>query len=582
MARRGEQSGTLLLEGLAAAPGIGIGVAVVWVRTEPVFPEYSLHPDRIETEIERFERAARDALAQIDAIRRPLVGVEIVDSILSTQAMILEDRQLRDDVARRVRSERINAEWALGLEMRRLDRLFAEMEDAYLRERRADVRDAARRLLLNLLGHEPDRLVELRGPAVIVASDLSPAEVSQLDRERVAGIVTEAGGRTSHTAIVATSLGLPTVVGVDGATARIGDGDVVVVDGDTGRVIARPSAREVENERRRERSRAALERAWLRHAVLPAETRDGRRVRLCGNVDSARDLEALARHGARGVGLFRTEFLYLNRSTPPDEEEQFRHYRAVVLGARPDPAVIRTLDLGADKVPAGLPRRSEANPALGLRGIRVSLARPEILRVQLRAMLRAAAHGRLRILIPMVSGIEEIRRTRELLEDVRLELEGSGAGLASSVELGAMVETPAAAAVADALALEVDFLSIGTNDLIQYTVAVDRENESVAYLYDGLHPAVLRAVRGVVDAAHAAGRPVAVCGELAADPAAAVVLVGLGVDELSMQAPAIPRVKARLRAVSLADARSLAGGLLALPTAREVGDRLGKAFRGSN
>lgn len=582
MARAAESARSLVLEGVAAAPGIGIGVAAVWLRAEPVFPEYTISGDLVDEEVLRFERAVASARSQLEQIRRPLASLEIVDAILHTQGMILEDRQLLEDVTRRIRGERINAESALGMEMRRLDRLFASMEDAYLRERRSDLRDAARRLLLNLLGREADRVVELRGPAVVVAGELSPAEVGQLDRDRVAGLVMEAGGRTSHAAIVATSLGIPTVVGVEGATAKLRDGDTVVVDGGTGRVLVRPDALSVQGYRARERSRAAHERAWLRHAVLPCETRDGRCVMLRGNVEQARDLAALGSHGASGVGLYRTEFLYLNRGSAPDEEEQLAHYRAVLEAARPDPAVLRTLDLGADKVPAGLQRRAEANPALGLRGIRVSLAHPLLFREQLRAMLRASVHGRLRVLVPMVSGVQELRAARQALEDVRSELELSGLPVGPDVSLGAMIETPAAVAVADAIAREADFLSIGTNDLIQYTLAVDRENESVAYLYDGLHPGVLRSIRKVVEAAHEVDCPVGVCGQMAGDPVAAVVLIGLGVDELSMQPAAIPRVKARVRAATWTEARALATRLLALPTAAEVADQLEKAERTSD
>lgn len=582
MAREDESTRPRILEGIAAAPGIGIGVAAVWLRAEPVFPEYTVAGDLLQEEVARFERAVAEARAQLEAIRRPLAGVEIVDAILRTQGMILEDRQLLEDVTRRIRGERINAESALGQEMRRLDRLFASMEDPYLRERRADLRDAARRLLLNLLGHEADRVLELRGPAVVVASELSPAEVGQLDRGRVAGLVTEAGGRASHTAIVATSLGIPTVVGVEFATARIRDGDALVVDGGAGRVLVRPDAKSIHGYRVRERDLAARARGWRRHAVLPCETRDGRRLTLRANVEHVPELDVLAAHGAQGVGLFRTEFLYLSRGALPGEEEQLAHYRAVLAAARPDPAVLRTLDLGADKLPAGLPRRAEANPALGLRGVRVSLAQPEILRVQLRAMLRASVHGRLRVLLPMVSGVEELRAARQALDDARLALELEGLPVGADVALGAMVETPAAVAIADAIARESDFLSIGTNDLIQYTLAVDRENESVAYLYDGLHPGVLRSIRRVVEAAHEADRPVAVCGEMASDPVSAVVLLGLGVDELSMQPPAMPRVKARVRATTWAEARTLANRLLALPTAAEVADQLEKACRTSD
>jgi phosphotransferase system enzyme I (PtsI) len=577
MARAADPPRVLVLEGVPAAPGIGIGVAAVLRREEPVVPEYTVAADAVAAEVERLERAVAAAAQQLERIRAPLASVEIVDAILRTQIMILEDRQLLEDTTRRIRSERINAEWAVEQELRRLDRLFASMEDAYLRERRADLRYAARRLLQNLLGHEPERLGELRGPAVVIASDLSPAEIGQIDRRRVVAFVTEAGGRTSHAAIVATSLGLPAVVGVDGATTRVRDGESVIVDGAAGRVVLHPDALTIQGYRGRIRSEAAQEREWLRRADLPAETRDGRPIQMLANIERAEELSHIRSYGARGVGLFRTEFLYLNRARAPDEEEQLGHYRAVLEAVAPDAAVIRTLDLGADKLPCSVSRRAEMNPALGLRGIRVSLGDRALLRLQLRAMLRASAHGRLRILLPMVASVEEVRATREALEEARAELEREGRAVGSDVALGAMVETPAAVAIADVLAREADFLSIGTNDLIQYMLAVDRENESVAYLYNALHPAVLRAIRDCVLAAHRADRSVAVCGEMASDPVSSLVLLGLGVDGLSMQAAAIPRVKAVLRATTQADARALARRLVELSSGAEVAECLRKA-----
>ena len=576
MARAADPPGALVLEGVCAAPGIGIGVAAVLRREEPVIPEYTIGADAVAAEVARLEAAVAAASAQLEEIRAPLAGVEIVDAILRTQIMILEDRQLLEDASRRIRTERINAEWALHQELRRLDRLFASMGDAYLRERRADLRDAARRLLHNLLGHAPEGLGDLRGPAVLVASDLSAAEVGQLDRDRIVALVTEAGGRTSHAAIVATSLGLPAVVGVEGATTRVREGEVVIVDGASGRLLLRPDGRTIQAYRARMRTDAVQVREWIRRADLPGETRDGRSVQLLANIDRAEDLPQIRSYGARGVGLFRTEFLYLNRASAPDEEEQLVHYRSVLLAVAPDAAVIRTLDLGADKLPSHVPRRTETNPALGLRGIRVSLGDRALLRLQLRAMLRASVSGKLRILLPMVASIEEVRAAREALEEARAELEREGRPVGDDVALGAMVETPAAVAIADALARETDFLSVGTNDLTQYTLAVDRDNESVAYLYSALHPAVLRAIRAVVVAAHEAGRSVAVCGEMASHPVSSLVLVGLGVDELSMQAPAIPRVKAALRAATHAESRALASRLLELPSTAEVADFLRK------
>jgi phosphotransferase system enzyme I (PtsI) len=365
-------------------------------------------------------------------------------------------------------------------------------------------------------------------------------------------------------------------VGVEGATSATQDGDLVIVDGGAGRLLIRPAAFDRERYEARARGQRAKRRSELRAADLPAETRDGRRVELLANIERSDEIPWIRSCGARGVGLFRTEFLFLERPEPPDEEEQLAHYRAVVEGVAPDGAVIRTIDVGGDKLPAGVHRRVEANPALGLRGVRLSLADRPLLRTQLRALLRAGVHGRLRLLLPLVTGVEEVLAVRAEIEEARAALEREGVAAAAGLELGVVVETPAAVAVADLLAREADFFSIGTNDLVQYTVAVDRENEHVAYLYDPLHPAVLRQILSVVEQGHRAGRSVAMCGEMAGDPLCSLVLVGLGLDELSMNAAAVPRVKRILRGTSFDDARALARELLDLRSAAEVADRLRK------
>jgi phosphotransferase system enzyme I (PtsI) len=377
--------------------------------------------------------------------------------------------------------------------------------------------------------------------------------------------------------ILARSLGLPAVVGLGRATQVVGEGDRLVVDGRAGRLLVRPPEAAVlaYGERARAERRRAC--TLLRGADLPAETRDGRAVALRANVESVEEIAALRRHGADGVGLFRTEFLFLNRAELPDEAEQERQYRTLLAGVAPWPATIRTVDLGGDKLPGGAARRPEANPALGLRGVR--LAREgRLYEAQLRALLRASPAGRLRVLLPLVTGVEEVLAIREQLADLRTELEAAGRPV-GPLELGVVVETPAAAALVDLLAPEVDFFSIGTNDLIQYTVAVDRDAEALAYLYDAGHPAVLRALRGAVEAARAAGRPIGVCGEMAGDPLFTLVLVGLGVDELSMNGASIPLVKRILRATDWPEARALAGEVLGLRTAAEVADTLRKEMR---
>ncbi len=568
-----------VLEGVAAAPGIATGRARVLVPEALVIPERRLRPGEVPREIERLQHAAAAARARLETIHRSLARVELVDALFRTQLLILEDRQLLEDVARRIQEDGVNAERALRDEAARLLAVFEAMPDPYLRERRADIELAVRELLLSLLGREPAGIGLLREPTVLIAGDLSPTEIAQLDRRYVVGFATDAGGGASHAVILARSLGLPAVVGLGTATAEIREGDLVIVDGSVGRVWVRPLPAVVCEQAERAASERQRSCALLRLADLPAETGDGRRVALRANLERADEVEQLRRHGAAGVGLFRTEFLYLNRAEPPGEDEQLGHYRAVLAGAAPHPATIRTVDLGGDKLPVASLGRTEANPALGLRGVRLARGRSGLYRVQLRALLRASPAGRLRILLPLVTGVEEVVELRAHLADLRSELETEGHLVAPEIELGVVVETPAAVALVDLLAAEVDFFSIGTNDLIQYTVAVDRDNEAVAYLYDGGHPAVLRALRSAIEGAHRANRPIGVCGEMAGDPLYTRVLVGLGVDELSMSVGSVPRVKRILRATDVGEARVLVAELLALRTAAEVADSLRKEMR---
>jgi phosphotransferase system enzyme I (PtsI) len=569
----------VILEGVAASPGIAIGRARVLELETLAIPERRLRPAELPAEVERLLRAAGQARTRLEALQRSVAGIELMETVFRTQLLMLEDRQLLDDAARRIRDEGVNAELALRREGDRLLALFDAMQDPYLRERRADVEFAVRQLLMSLLGREPAAVGRLREPTVLVAADLSAAEIAQLDRAHVVGFATDAGGRASHAVILAHSLGLPAVVGLGDATRTVAEGDLLVVDGRSGRVLVRPAdaaVRAYVERARAERRRAC---ALLRGADLPAETRDGHRVALRANLECVEEIASLRRNGAEGVGLFRTEFLFLNRSEPPGEAEQERHYRTLLAGIAPLPATIRTVDLGGDKLPGAGSRRGEANPALGLRGVRLARSPSGLYDVQLRALLRASPAGRLRILLPLVSGVEEVVALRERLADLRSGLEAEGCPVADAVELGVVVETPAAAALIDLLAPQVQFFSIGTNDLTQYTVAVDRDNEAVAYLYDYGHPAVLRAVRDAVEVARAARRPIGVCGEMAGDPLYTLVLIGLGVDELSMNAASVPLVKRILRATEWPEARALAGEVLGLRTAAEVADTLRKEMR---
>jgi phosphotransferase system enzyme I (PtsI) len=576
MAKRPE---TEVLRGVTASPGIAIGRARVLEREALAIPERHIQANEAATEVERLVRAVADARTRLEGVHRAVAGVELVDAIFRTQLMILEDRQLLDDAARRIRDERINAEWALRQEGDRLGALFDAMRDPYLRDRRLDVDFAVRQLLLSLLGREPEGVGTLRQPTVVVASELSPADIAQLDRLHVVALAADQGGRTSHAAILAHSLGIPAVLGLGAATRAAREGDLVIVDGRAGVVLVRPEPAAVQGYAERARLEHRRARALLRVAALPSETRDGRAVELRANIERTDELEPARGHGARGVGLFRTEFLFLNRAEPPSEEEQVEHYRCVLEAVRPHPATIRTVDLGGDKLPVAGLHRMEANPALGLRGVRLARGPSGLYDTQLRALLRASPSGRLRILLPLVTGVEEVVAVRERLADLRSELEARGSAVCSDIQLGVVVETPAAVSLVDVLAPDVDFFSIGTNDLIQYTVAVDRENEAVAYLYDAHHPAVLRAVRDTVVAARAAGRTVGLCGEMAGDPLYTLFLLGVGVDELSMNAASIPLVKRIVRETDWPEARALAGEVLSLRTAADVADFLRKEMR---
>jgi len=568
------------LWGVAASPGIAIGRVHLLRREALAVPERSLPVAQVADEVERLRAAAAHARSRLERIHRSVSGLELADAIFRPQLLILEDPQLLEDAARHIRERRINAEWALRIEQDRLTARFDAMQDSYLRERRADVDFALRQLLLSLLGREPEEVGALDGPTIVVAHDLSPAETAQLDRVRVVALATDAGGRTSHAVIMANSLGIPAVVGLEGITRAARQGDPAIVDGRAGQVWLRPPASVVRRYAARARQEQVRERALMRCADLPSETRDGRAVELRANIERADDLTAVRSHGARGVGLFRTEFLFMNRAEMPHEEDQVQQYAAVLAGVAPWPAAIRTVDLGGEKLPLAGLRGLEANPALGLRGVRLAArGGSSLYAAQLRAMLRASPAGRLRILLPLVTGVDEVVEVRQAIAELRGELEAEGRPVAERIELGVVVETPAAVAIVDLLAREVDFFSIGTNDLIQYTVAVDRGNEAVAYLYDAGHPAVLRAIRAVVEQAHAAQRPVGVCGEMAGDPLYTLLLVGLEVDELSMNAPAIPRVKRIVREIDQPEARALASALLRLRTAAEVGEALRKEMR---
>jgi phosphotransferase system enzyme I (PtsI) len=560
------------IQGIGASPGIIVGKAYLVERFKVRLPQKQIASVRVEEEVKRFLNAIQESQNQLTEIKEKILDPEVRKHsfILDVHSMILNDEMLLQDTVDTIRKKKVNAEWALDLTLEKLDTAFKAIEDEYLRERSSDLHYVASRIFRNLLGKKHDDIAKIKGKVIVVAHDLSPADTLQMNLEHVAGFITDIGGKVSHTAILSRSLGIPAVVGLEVATSLINGGDLLIIDGETGEVVINPTEEVSQPFLERKRRTRLIEREVLKYASLPAETRDGVRVRLQANIEMVEEISSSKMHGAEGIGLYRTEILYLNRKDLPTEEEHFLTYRRLVEDIYPATATIRTLDIGGDKFLPDYSKNNELNPALGLRAIRFSLKETEIFKTQLRGILRASVHGKLRILLPMISGIEEIRQAKTILEEVKKGLARAKIPFDEKTEIGAMIEIPSASDIADILAREVDFFSIGTNDLIQYALAVDRINEHVSYLYEPLHPAVLRIIRWVVQSGHQAGIPVAICGEMAAEPAYAIVLLGLGLDELSMNPVSIPKVKKVLRMSRFEESRSLVEQLFQFATASEI------------
>ena len=561
-----------ILRGVGASPGIVIGEARVVDRGRVAVAEREIGPDEVLAEVERFNTALALAREDLTQVRERLSATQGPEHlyIIDTHLLITQDSMLTRETVGFIEREHINAEAALKRTLRKFKEFFARIEDEYLSERIHDVETVIERILRNMVGKVQAPLYDADGKAVIVAHDLAPSDILQIDKNRVIGFVTDLGGKTSHAAILSRSLEIPAVVGLERVTAEIADGVPVIIDGAAGKVIVNPDQDTFREYLRKKQYYDYIEGEYLKLKELPAETPDGHRVRLSGNVEFLEEVPSVMGHGGEGIGLYRTEMIFFNRSTPPDEEEQFAAYSAVVKAMAPRTVTIRTLDVGGDKFVENLNLSDELNPALGLRAIRLSLREPEIFKAQLRAILRASAVGPVRIFFPMISGVGEVRAARALLEEAKSELRRAGIGFDETIKVGIMIEIPSAVIIADLLAKEVDFFSVGTNDLIQYSLAIDRTNEHLSDLYEPLHPAVLRSLRMVVEAAHNAGIEVCMCGEMAGEPAYLPILLGLGFDELSMNAPSIPRVKKILRRCARSDAAKLAERALAFTTAGEV------------
>lgn len=564
---------TLNLKGIGASPGVAVGHAFILDRKRVRTPKLRLAEAEVEPERMRMHTALELSDRQLAELKDQITRSEGHDHalILEAHRLMLHDPMLVDEVDKLIVEDRINAEWAVRRVARKLKHLFDNIPDEYFRERRSDVDYVADRVVRNLMGQVVDEEVEIPAEAIVVAHDLSPSDAAIMARSgRVAGFITDLGGQTSHTAIVARARETPAVVGAGKASEQISPGDLVALDGSSGVILLNPTPDQLALFREAQRVQHQSEQLALRSKDLPATSADGYRIRLNGNMEFLEEIPSLLAHGAEGIGLYRTEFMFLDRKNVPSEEEHYRAYKQVLEAMGGRPVTIRTLDLGGDKVPSKAKHEKEPNPAMGLRAIRYCLAHRELFRTQLRALLRASAHGNLRLMFPLISGMSELREARSELEACRTELSRAGVPMGKRFPVGIMVETPSAALIADRLAQEAEFFSVGTNDLIQYTLAIDRQNREVAYLYKPLHLSVLRSIQNIVGAAKAAGIPVSMCGEMAGDPIYSLVLLALGFDELSMTAGQIPVVKNILRSASRSEATALLTSAMELTTAEEI------------
>jgi phosphoenolpyruvate-protein phosphotransferase (PTS system enzyme I) len=569
----GQLKGEKVFRGIAVSDGVCRGKVVVMHRSRRVIAKRELADDAIVPETKRFEHALVRTRQQITEVQR-----RVADTMSSNEAdifdahlLMLEDRVLIEEVIKIIREQKTNADYAFHTAADRYIAVLEAVEDEYLRERAADLRDLTGRVLDNLLEVKDQfDIRHLTEPCILVAHDLSPSMTAQIDRKFVLGFVTDIGGKTSHTAILARSLDIPAVVGAQNISEELETGDYALLDGYNGTVIVNPTDQTLFEYGQLAKIKASLDEKLREVQHQPAVTLDGKIIHLSANIEEQNDVEAVLAHGAEGVGLFRTEFLFINQESLPSEEEQFQVYRQVAATLKPQPVIIRTLDLGGDKFASHLQLAQEMNPFLGWRAIRFCLAQPELFRAQLRAILRASAEGNIRMMYPMISGLDELNQANALLEKCKAELRAENIPFAENLEVGAMIEIPSAVLIADALAKRVKFFSIGSNDLIQYTLAADRTNEKVSHLYEPTHPAILRLIKMTVDAAHANGIWVGVCGEIAGDPVLAPLLIGLGVDELSAAPAVIDEVKYIIRRLKMDEARQLAEFALASESPTQI------------
>jgi len=562
----------IVLKGIPAAPGISIGRAYLLDSEEFIIPRRHIKKKEVKPEIERFNKClvkTRKELLDIKDRISEEMGSEHAE-IFSAHLLVIEDPLLINDVVTRIEKDLLGVECVFLDVMKKYVAVLSRTNDEYLRERVSDINDVGKRVLRNLLGTKKETLETLKDKVVVVAYDLSPSDTALMHKRNVIAFATDIGGKTSHTAIMAKSLEIPAVVGIEVATVRVKNGDLIVVDGTHGQLIVHPSPETLKRFELKQKKFAAFEKDLDALKSLPSQTLDGKKIVLSANIEMPEDVETVLTHKADGVGLYRTEYFYMNRKGLPTEEDHFKAYSTVADKMYPKQVIVRTLDLGGDKFLSNLHVPREMNPFMGWRAIRFCLARPDIFKTQLRAILRASVKGNLKIMYPMISGLDELKSANAILEEVKEELRKRSLKFDEDIEVGAMIEVPSAAMTSDLLADEVDFFSIGTNDLIQYALAVDRVNEKIAYLYDPAHPAVLRLIKTIIDNGHAKNIWVGMCGEMAGDVLMTMVLLGLGLDHFSTSSVNILEIKRIIRAITYVDAKNIATETLRLSTGREV------------
>ncbi|TPG63296.1 phosphoenolpyruvate-protein phosphotransferase PtsI [Ewingella americana] len=561
-----------MISGILVSPGIAFGKALLLKEDEIVINRKKISPEEVDQEVKRFLSGRAKASAQLETIKTKAGETfgEEKEAIFEGHIMLLEDEELEQEIIALIKDDHATADAAAYSVIEGQAKALEELDDEYLKERAADVRDIGKRLLRNILNLAIVDLSSIQDEVILVATDLTPSETAQLNLNKVLGFITDLGGRTSHTSIMARSLELPAIVGTSDVTKQVKNDDYLILDAVNNKIYVNPTADIIDELKAVQNQYISEKDDLTKLKDLPAITLDGHQVEVCANIGTVRDVAGAERNGAEGVGLYRTEFLFMDRDSLPTEEEQFQAYKAVAEAMGSQAVIVRTMDIGGDKDLPYMNLPKEENPFLGWRAIRICLDRKEILHDQLRAILRASSFGKLRIMFPMIISVEEVRELKSELELLKAQLREEGKAFDETIEVGVMVETPAAAVIAHHLAKEVDFFSIGTNDLTQYTLAVDRGNELISHLYNPMSPSVLGLIKQVIDASHAAGKWTGMCGELAGDERATLLLLGMGLDEFSMSAISIPRIKKIIRNTNFEDVKALADEALAQPTAQEL------------